>query len=298
MKLSICIPIYNFDVRELIYDLKKEINHNHIDAEILLIDDASNAVYNQHNQELKNEVENFIFLEKNVGRSQIRNLFLYYTTGDYLLFLDCDGKITNPNFLKNYINLIDKNEFKVAYGGRKVSDAQPDENYLLRWKFSRERENMSLEKRLLRPYLSFQTNNFVIKKSILREINFNPEFQKYGYEDLLFAMDLKAAGINILHAENPIYNNDVESNEVYLKKVEESIESLHKMINNPKTAAKIKDIKLVKVYHYLVATSGIGWFRKLFSSRKAATKTKLLKGGCNLRYLDFYKLGLLIEKMK
>ncbi|WP_435525706.1 hypothetical protein [Chryseobacterium indoltheticum] len=41
MKISVCIPVYNFDVRELVYDLKKEIENQNIDAEIILIDDAS-----------------------------------------------------------------------------------------------------------------------------------------------------------------------------------------------------------------------------------------------------------------
>lgn len=299
MKLSICIPVYNFDVRELVYDLKKEINNNYIDAEILLIDDASTPYYKLLNKELEGEVKSFVFLEENIGRSQIRNRFINYSIGDYLLFLDCDGKIINPDFLKNYINFLENDKAaKVVYGGRKVSDIQLDASHLLRWKFSKERENILLKKRLLKPYLSFQTNNFMVEKSIFEKVNFNPEFQKYGYEDLLLAMDLKTAGISIHHIDNPIFNNDIETNEVYLKKVEESVESLYMMLTDDKIAPKIKDIKLVKAYYYLTNSYGVEWFRKLFVARKDATKTKLLRGNCSLRYLDFYKLGFLTEKIK
>ncbi|AZI19340.1 glycosyltransferase family 2 protein [Chryseobacterium taklimakanense] len=108
MKLSVCIPVYNFDVRELVRDLQKEITEHQINAEILLIDDASDQHYIRINKGIENEVENFVFLEKNAGRSQIRNLFLYYASGDYLLFLDCDGKVANPHFLKNYLSYIEK----------------------------------------------------------------------------------------------------------------------------------------------------------------------------------------------
>lgn len=298
MKLSVCIPVYNFDVRELVRDLKKEIMEHQIQAEILLIDDASNQQFILTNKELENEVENFVFLEKNVGRSQIRNLFLYYSSGDYLLFLDCDGKITNPQFLRNYLNFIEKNDIKAVFGGRKVSENQPDSEHLLRWRYSTERENLPLNKRLIQPYLSFQTNNFIVKKSVLEKVNFNPEFQKYGYEDLLFAMDLKHADIPVHHIDNPILNNDVESNEIYLKKVDESIESLHKMLVNNKISPKIKDIRLIKAYHYLNKRGGARIFKKLFAVRKTAIRNKLLQGDCNLKYLDFYKLGLLTEKLK
>lgn len=297
MKLSICIPVYNFDVRSLVADLRKEIADTGLDAEILLIDDASNDYFKEINGTVAPEVENFVFLEKNVGRSQIRNLFLYYTKGDYLLFLDCDGKIIEKNFLNNYMSIIVKNpEWSAIYGGRQVADEKPDITHILRWKFATYRENLPLPKRLEQPYLSFQTNNFVVKKSLLQKINFNPEFQKYGYEDLLFSMDLQAAGIRVDHCENPIFNNDLESNDVYLKKVEESIESLYKMMSNRNTASKIEEIKVLKALRYMEKSGMSKWFLRLFEQRKEAARRKLLETECNLRYLDFYKLGLLMEK--
>ncbi len=297
MKLCVCIPVYNFDVRELVYDLKKQASESNIDVEILLIDDASDDYIKLLNNELDLYVESFVMLEKNVGRSQIRNLFLYYSSGDYLLFLDCDGKIINSNFLKNYIDYINDNQgVKVIYGGRIVSDEEPDKDHLLRWKFAKERENLPVESRREKPYLSFQTNNFVVKRSVLKKVNFNPQFQKYGYEDLLFAMDLQSENIQIAHIENPIYNNDLESNEVYLKKVEESVESLHRMIKSRTIYPKIQDIKLVKVYRKF-QQSGTGFaFKKLFAIRRKRIAEKLISGEASLRYLDFYKLGLLLEK--
>ncbi|MBQ0151402.1 MAG: glycosyltransferase, partial [Chryseobacterium sp.] len=106
MKLSICIPIYNFDVRKLVFDLKKEINRDSIDAEIILIDDASADKFKNYNQELQSQVDTFLLLDENLGRAKIRNLFLKYAQGDYLLFLDCDGKIINAQFLSKYLQFI------------------------------------------------------------------------------------------------------------------------------------------------------------------------------------------------
>ncbi|REC64504.1 glycosyltransferase family 2 protein [Chryseobacterium pennae] len=299
MKLSICIPVYNFDVRELVFDLEKEINSQEIDAEIILIDDASKEEFKQTNRELQNIIHQFIFLEKNIGRSRIRNLFLDYSKGEYLLFLDCDGKIVGKNFLKNYIQFIQEYpDTEIIYGGRKVLGSASGSDHYLRWKFAVERENLSVELRRKNPYLSFQTNNFVIQKEVLRKVGFNPEFQKYGYEDLLFAMDLKAEHIKINHIDNPILNNDLESNIIYLDKVEESVESLSHMLKDKTLNSKLAEVKLVKVYNKLKNTPFKTVLESLFTIGEGNIKRRLSKGDVNLRYLDIYKLGLLFRKMK
>ncbi|WEK68875.1 MAG: glycosyltransferase [Candidatus Chryseobacterium colombiense] len=296
MKLSVCIPVYNFDVRELVLDLKKEIENYNIDAEIILIDDASEENFKTMNAELQKEVQTFIFLEDNIGRSKIRNLFLEYSNGEYLLFLDCDGKIISSIFLLSYIQFIKNNKRpKVIYGGRKVSDLSPDKSHYLRWKFAMERENQSAEKRQKKPYLSFQTNNFIINREVLKKVPFNAEYQKYGYEDLLFAMELKDKGIMINHIDNVIFNNDLETNDKYLIKIKESIESLAKMQQDEKLKSKIKEIKIIKVFNRINESFLRAVSVNLFQILKGTLEKKLQKGNVNLRYLDFYKLGLLLK---
>ena len=299
MKISICIPVYNFDVRELVFTLQKEVETSGAEAEIILIDDASKNSFIEINKELEDTVQKFVFLETNIGRSQIRNLFLQFSTGEYLLFLDCDGKIVDQDFLQKYLSFIQENpETQIIYGGRKVLASAPDENHLLRWKFAVERENLPTSLRREKPYLSFQTNNFIIKKEILEKIIFNPQFQKYGYEDLLFAMDLKSEGVKIDHIDDPILNNDLEANSVYLEKVEESVESLAEMLTDKTLNSKLSEVKLVKIYHKV----GVAPFKPVlglfFTVAEHSIRKKLLKGNCSLRYLDLYKLGLLIRKMK
>lgn len=298
MKLSICIPVYNFDVRELVFDLKKEIENNKIDAEVILIDDASEENFKIINAELEEEVQAFVFLESNIGRTRIRNLFLDFVQGDYLLFLDCDGKVISNTFLLRYIQSITNNpEIDVIYGGRKVAVSPPDDSHYLRWRFAVERENLRVDQRQKKPYLCFQTNNFIIKRKILKDIPFNSEFQKYGYEDLLFAMELKEKNIRVDHIDNAVFNNDLEENPAYLEKVEESMESLANMLKNTKLRAKLAEVKLVSLFNQIEKASLKTVFMKLFRIKEKSLKESLLKGNVNLRYLDFYKLGLLLKKM-
>jgi len=297
MKISVCIPIYNFDVRDLVSDLKSEIQRNKIEAEIILIDDASHNHFKQLNTEISNEAEHFIYLEQNAGRSRIRNMFSKYAQGEFLLFLDCDGKMIHSNFLKNYSQFIDSHpESSVVYGGRKVGKKPVSDQHILRWKFAVERENLSLEKRLSKPYLSFQTNNFLIRKNVLDKIPFNSKLQKYGYEDLVFSMDLKFAGIEVFHTDNPIFNNDVENSAVYLGKVEESVENLLLLLKDPQMSEKLTEIKLVQAYH----SRWIKMFRIpllfLFSVFEKFLKRNLLSTNPHLKFLDLYKLGLILKK--
>ena len=297
MKLSICIPVYNFDVNDLVNDLQNQINSNQFDAEIIIIDDASKAEFINKNKKLEKTVSQFIFLEKNIGRSKIRNLFLNYIQSEYLLFLDCDGKVISQNFLKNYIDFINTKNPDVVFGGRKVSDVKPSAEYGLRWRFAVERENLPLKQRLKSPYLDFQTNNFIVRKSVLEKNPFNETITQYGYEDLIFAKDLFKNKVFINHIDNPIFNNDVETNEVFLAKADQSAKSLSQLIKSDKDVERISKIKLAKAYSRLKKTGGIFLYRLIYKLSKPYLQKKLLGGNASLKALDFYKLGQLIYYM-
>lgn len=298
MKLSICIPVYNFDVRQLVSDLLAQVSCLSYDIEVILIDDGSTKYFNSLNQQIESKVTQFVFLPKNIGRSKIRNLFLEYTTGDYLLFLDCDGKLIDDNFIKNYVDSIVNVNPDVIYGGRIVSKEKPSDDYLLRWNFSQQRENLPLKKRLFVPYMSFQTNNFVVRKSVFEQFQFNENISQYGYEDLLFAMDLKHAQIPIFHIDNPILNDDVETNAIFIEKSKQAAESLSKILSDKKSAFKVKDLKLSKAYLLLKKYRMVFAFKLFFSIVQSFILKQLKKGDISLRYLDVYKLGTLVKSLR
>jgi len=122
--LSICIPIYNFDVRPLVNALKQQAKQLSDDVEIILIDDCSDFAYKQLNKSAYKGVQS-VELSSNIGRASIRNLFLKYAKNDYLLYLDCDAIIKRENFLETYINEIKNSEAKVICGGRVYDEVLP-----------------------------------------------------------------------------------------------------------------------------------------------------------------------------
>ncbi|MCW3167757.1 glycosyltransferase [Chryseobacterium sp. 09-1422] len=293
MKISVCIPVYNFDVRELVFDLKKEINEKGIDAEIILIDDASEDQFKTINRELRNEVKDFIFLEKNIGRSKIRNLFLEYAEGDYLLFLDCDAKIDSVNFLRNYLDELDKNDgVEVVYGNFKISPLYSD---TLRNRYSVEREIFTQSR--TDDFSVFKTVNFIVKTETFRKFPFNEELIHYGYEDYVFAKKMELAKVKFSAINNPVIHIDETVNDVFLDKTKTAIDSLYQLSLNSENLVYIKDIKVFWTAQKLKKNNVANLFLFFYNILERKIIKNLVSGKPNLRNLDFFKLGMLLRRM-
>ncbi|MBI2257889.1 MAG: glycosyltransferase [Flavobacteriia bacterium] len=292
--LSICIPVFNFDITSLIEELNKQIKTLETNIEIIIIDDGS-EFFKETNQIICQK-HNYIELTKNIGRAKIRNLFLKYALYDYLLFLDCDSKIISSLFLKLYIDNINQ-QTNVVCGGRNYNPIKPKRNKLLRWKYGIQRESKDVLERGKSPYLSFMTNNFLVKKNILQKYPFDERIKQYGHEDTLFGLELLKNNISVLHINNPIENGEIEDNQLYIKKTKESITSLCQIMQN-QTLSKdlLENISLIKFYfkykNYDVALLFI------FRIIKPFLLFSLKKGYFLLIFFDFYKLGELISSLK
>ncbi len=294
MMLSICIPVYNFDVRNLVFDLKKEIISKEIKVEIILIDDASDDTFKTINKELQHEVKEIVFLENNVGRSKIRNLFLQYAEGEYLLFLDCDAQIDNGDFLSNYLDeIVQDNGAEVIYGNFKVS---PLYSQSLRNRYSIEREifqgNRSTD------FSVFKTVNFVIQKEIFQKFPFNEELIQYGYEDYIFAKKMQLGNVKFSAINNPVIHVDETENTVFLEKTKTAIGSLYQLSQNQVNIIYIKDLKVYRVAQKLLKKRLGGVYLFFYKLIERKLIKNLLSDQPHLKSLDLYKLGLLLRKLK
>ena len=289
--ISICIPLYNFDARALISELQEQILHAELPCELILIDDYSKGDYRQVYRSISG-THQYIELPENVGRARIRNLFLEYSTQPYLLFLDCDSIVQNPDFLKNYISIMETNP-DIVCGGRVYPKEKPDLEHLLRWKYGIERESKSCSERNKDPNRSFMTNNFLIKKEVLKKIRFDERITQYGHEDTLFGIELAKRGVTITHIENPILNGDLETNEDFLKKTEAGIENLVEILEFTKHDSQIRNyITILQTYHKILWAKPI--LKPIFKLTNPILRQWLSKGGSSVALFNFYKLGLLI----
>ena len=293
--ISICIPIYNFDVNNLVKQLSLQMEHLDVPSEIILIDDCSDSSFKNANKKVcQNEV--YIELGKNIGRAAIRNRFLNDAKYNNLLFLDCDSVIYSSNFLLNYIHAINKNPNQLICGGRIYKELPPKRDKKLRWIYGVKRESKNAVVRSKKPNKSFMTNNFIIGKELLETIKFDERLVEYGHEDTLFGFELKKRDIGIIHIENPILNGHLENNISYISNTEKAVCNLtHILEYTNYDKGFIEDVELLRIYYKLHKVRNIT--KILFLISKHIIKYFLSNGYINLYLFDFYKLGIFTHKM-
>ena len=288
--ISICIPIYNCDVKPLVYQLSKQISTQN-NIEIILIDDASDLHFQEINYELKDSFK-FIQLEENIGRSKIRNLFLNYATQPYLLFLDCDSLVHhNPHFILNYLETVKQN-LDVVFGGRIYPQKCPNENVSLNWKYGKKVESPAIIR-------SFMSNNFLIKRSVFESILFDETIRNYGHEDTLFGIELANNNIQITVIDNSVFNAHLENNKTYLDKNISSLKNLNLLINSNKV--KVEDFQYIKLLNFYLRLEKYHLtpiYSKFYSVFKQYIYFNLLSQNPNLTYFNLYKLGEFIRIKK
>ena len=280
------MPVYNFNVVDLINTILHQGRKSEKPFEIICIDDGSNKETLKLNSEISsNKSVNYQILKRNIGRAKIRNLFLEISNYENLLFIDCDCSIQNGNFLEKYFEQLNNS---VVYGGRKHHNKPPkNKNKKLRWLYGSKKEDQNFNYRVENPYHSFRSNNFLIKKEILSQIRFNENIKTYGHEDTLLSIELKKNKIDIYQINNPIYHEGIEDNSVFLEKTKSAIKNL---VMLERRELDISSVKLIKTYN-LINKLKLMWL--IFSFSKTISKLlerQLLSSRPSLRIFDLYKL--------
>ncbi len=296
--LSICIPIYNYDMNKLVGTLHRQATDLDKDIEILLIDDCSDKAFQEKNRELSRlEFVRYEELTQNIGRSRIRNLLSKKAKFDHLLFLDCDSEVPDADYLKRYLDCInDRSTAVVVYGGRTYHDVPESNAYRLHWIFGSNREVRSANDRSKNPWQSFMSNNFLIHKQILSLIPFNEKLAGYGHEDTLLGYELKKQGIPIQHIENPLLHAGLETAEEFLEKTGQGLHNLI-VVNDILQADRgfIETVKVLKLSNQLQRFRLLKPVAALFAHTEKWVVHQLLGKAPKLWMLDFYKLGKICQ---
>lgn len=290
--LTICIPVYNVDVRSLLECLTELRSKIEVPCEILVVDDGSGTLTEQFNNKIAYDFGiRYLPLSQNIGRSAIRNYLCREALYDNLLFLDCDSVITSNNFLENYIPYLNQN--MVIYGGTAYQKNPPVRNLRLHWNYGRKREIKPVWLRNNVPARYFKTNNFMIPKDILVKYPFNEKLKGYGHEDTLLAIGFSQNEIKVLHIDNPVLHVGLETNDVFISKTETGIRNLaiiRKEIGDDEILQN--HIQLLRAYTKLGKYSMTAPVRILFLVLKPILLF-LIRQFYFLKVFDFYKLGFL-----
>jgi hypothetical protein len=247
--ISVLIPVYNFNVAKLVKDLHAQLSYSNVDFEIILGDDASPE---KHGNEKLTHLQwvTYFSLPENIGRAKMRNLLVEKATYPFLLFMDCDAAVSSSLYINNYIVEISRNVAPICIiGGVAYRKQKPNPKYYLRWHYGKRREATNADIRNLKPYKSFTSFNAVFSKSIFNSVKFDESFSTYGNEDTFFGNQLRSAQIPVIHINNPLYHDGLDTNEDYLKKVENSIDNLISLLHSNKIDTNfINENRLLATY--------------------------------------------------
>jgi len=297
--LSICIPVYNFDVRALVYDLHEQAVRCDVAFEIIVMDDASAPAYVACLQDVAILPHvRIVALNENIGRSKIRNALVREARYPYLIFMDCDSATFSNDYIAQYLPLCKPNT--VVYGGRRYEQKKPDAATLLHWKYGVKRESLPASERQKHPNFSFCTNNFLIDKDIFNTITFNEHLEGYGHEDTFFGLELLGHHLPIFHIDNPLTHLGLETADVFLKKTENGISNLHKveLLLREKYPDYVGHSKLMRSKIFLQKWHLRSLSRFMLKVFKPLLKRNLLGRHPSLFAFDLYKLECLLKKAK
>jgi glycosyltransferase involved in cell wall biosynthesis len=292
--ISICIPVFNFDVTELVEMLLEQSKGIEEKVEILVFDDRSTSFYKKRNQLLsKHDNVSYLEFENNLGRSRIRNRLADFSAGRSLLFLDCDMIPSDTNFLRNYAEA--RELVPVVVGGIAYGPKPFKYELLLRWKYGIVREAHNENYRQINPYRSFMSGNFLIDKEVFNQIRFNEDILGYGHEDTLFSLELKHLKVPILHINNTCIHLGIEPNFEYLAKSEQSLVNLVRLLKIAPHMRKelFSNVRILRFYR-LLRNLGLAyplrWFFRVFNPM---IRRILCSSRPSLFLLDLYKVGLI-----
>jgi glycosyltransferase involved in cell wall biosynthesis len=291
MMISLLIPVFDYDIIALVHSMKSALGKVPEFCEILIGDDGSSAEYREKYRSLEGDGVKLVISEKNIGRAAIRNRLALEAKGDFLLFIDADAMLpgTAEAYMLKWLPMM--KAYRVLCGGTLYHESPPgDPDKLLRWKYGKRKEQLKAAERNKHPHVSFSTFNVLIDKSVFSKIRFNEELKQYGHEDTLMGYQLKKAGIDILHIDNGLMHEGLESNKEFLSKTKLGIENLSKLYDNVTDKKAFSEtVRILRVYNRLRFFRLTRILAGIFIRYRDRMEIKLDSSNTSLRLFGFYK---------
>lgn len=282
--LSILIPCFNYPCDNLVNILNNQCLDLKIKFEILVSEDAGkrHLEVNQKINTLKNC--QYLINQTNLGRAGNINRLLKRAQYNQNLVLDCDVIPQHNNFIKIYIDLAKNKENLVCFGG--IAYNQKDKlKDNLRYNYGIKREAKPAILRRNQPFKYLLTSNLLLKSCNQR---FDERIQTYGYEDMVFADELKLQNTKVFHLDNPVFHVNLEDNKSYFHKTQTALKTLIKL--EKQNILLQGKTGISKFYHSFKRYYLHGLLSFCFLIFGKSMSKYLIKKGRPLWLFDIYKL--------
>ncbi|WP_283635888.1 glycosyltransferase family 2 protein [Aquaticitalea lipolytica] len=282
--LSVLIPVYNYNIVDLVEEIHQQLMQCAIAFEIIVIDDCSTEPFSENTKidTLSHTV--FTVLDNNIGRSAIRNLLAKKANYSTLLFVDAGTFPKEENFIASYLNSIHKD---VVIGGMMPKEKAPEKPYKLRWLYTKTREASYDSNGENRHVLI--SSNFLIKKSVIETYPFDESLTTYGNEDVLFFHTLQANEIDLSFINNPVLHAADDDANTYVNKAESTIRNLIFLLEANKLDEK--KFKIAVLHSKLKKVMLDKLVLLVFKTTKPILLKNFNSSSPSILLFDFYKLG-------
>ena len=249
IEISICIPVFNQAIAPLVQDLLPQLTP---DVELFFLDDGSADQWKKINRVKAQDHEQIRYEElvHNVGRTEIRRTLATRAEGEYLLFLDGDVRVPTT-FLLTY-KALKRDERTVWIGGRSYPNTPADRKYVLHWAYGVKVESkVSMSGDQTR----FQSNNFLLHRSVFFSIQPQITLQGYGHEDTAMGFEMLLHGSALCGVDNPVMHEGLDEHRVFVEKNKQGIRNLNTLSKHPRYSELVK--KNIRIFQWIRRA----WFR-------------------------------------
>jgi glycosyltransferase involved in cell wall biosynthesis len=222
-RLSVLIPFYKDNPAELLSEILIQAEALR-GVEILIYDDGTlNA---EICADLAAQVKaakapvTLMIAEENRGRASGRNTLQEKARGKWVLFLDADMRPGSPDFLKNYLALIEADTADIIFGGFTVPRTAKRHEELHR-ALSEVSDCLPFAERQAAGPQYVATSNLCVRKSVLLAEPFDSGFIGWGWEDSEWAARVSKRFV-LQHADNTAIHLGLESDDTLLARFKNS----------------------------------------------------------------------------
>lgn len=286
---NIQILNHNYNPRNILYALTKQISAHKVNIFIKLWDDGSDLFVRDQLLDIKSKfTHDYISwnLEPdNLGRAAMRQKMLKCATEGWMISIDSDME-PDADFIDKMIkSLVDPDT--VYTGCHYYHKYAPEDQYILHWNYGLQRE-VPAQKR--NPYSHFSTGIYAIHSRIIKKLNFDVDITGYGHEDTLFGLQLQQKGIPVRRISLKAVHQGLKTNHHFIDKQLEAVHNL-KVLMSKHPDYQNRLIKWTNLINKIPLIRK--WIRR--ESVQQYCRKKLQQNSKNLFYLDLLKLSMYLR---
>ena len=288
--LSVLTPFLHDDPSELLDLLDEEAASVGGAVEVILLDDGTGDpdLTSRLTARIKAMAlpARLITLQVNEGRSIGRNRLAAAARGGSLLFLDSDMRPDHRRFLRDWAELVSREDPAVAFGGFSLLQAPVDARFAVHRAMAVKSECVPYTERARQPEKYVYTSNLLVRRDVFEAEAFDAGFTGWGWEDVEWAMRVSRR-FRVVHLDNAATHMGLDTVASLARKYEQSAPNFARMASrHPEIVAAYPSYRAARLLKRL---PGLPWLRKRM---RRAAEAAWLPVGARAFSLRLYRAAL------